>query len=151
MRKFVLILLASLTIILGAASPLFSKERKPVAIELAATEVERSLFSGNESSLGGFGWLRFDCTISMPDVKIVKPPAHGEIRFEEVTTTISVTGDSLNATSAALNKKCDGKPANALRLMYKAPEDFTGKDVFVLDMDTKLGYVKRYAFTVNIR
>jgi hypothetical protein len=139
MRKFVLILLASLTIILGAASPLFSKERKPVAIELAATEVERSLFSGNESSLGGFGWLRFDS------------PAHGEIRFEEVTTTISVTGDSLNATSAALKKKCDGKPANALRLMYKAPEDFTGKDVFVLDMDTKLGYVKRYAFTVNIR
>ena len=44
-----------------------------------------------------------------------------------------------------------GKPVDALRVYYKANTDYTGVDAFTIDVDAKLGFVKRYAFTMDIR
>lgn len=144
MKKHILTLSVATLAILSAASAVSAKIRKLVETDLSPIEFYRSLFSGNESALGNFGWLRSGCVVPLPDVRIVKPPSKGAIRFEHVT-------DVVVANTTELQKQCNGKQVDAIRLLYKAPDDFAGKDTFVLDVDTKLGFVKRYTFTMDVR
>ena len=75
---------------------------------------------------------------------MVKSPDHGGARFEEAVTAVS--GDL-----TPLQRQCHGKPIYAVRVIYKANEDFSGADAFSIDVDTKIGFVKRYTFTVDVR
>ncbi|HEX5213078.1 MAG TPA: hypothetical protein VFW22_15240 [Pseudolabrys sp.] len=106
--------------------------------------VNRSLFGGSESGLYDFGWLKPDCSTEFADVWIVRPPESGDIRFEEATSVVA--GEKTD-----VQRLCHGKSGKVVRLFYKSKDNFTGRDRFVLDVDTKLGFVKRYAFTVDVR
>jgi len=97
-----------------------------------------------ESRVAELGWLSPDCTTSTPDIRVVKTPSHGELRFEQAKAVVS-------ADQTALQKQCRGKPVDALRVYSKANTDYTGVDAFTIDVDAKLGFVKRYAFTMDIR
>jgi len=143
MTKVVSIVLAAALALLGVTASTSAKERKAV-IGPRAVEVERSLFSGSESRLIEFGALRPDCTIPIADIRIVKPAAHGEVRFEEAKTVVT-------AQKYPLQKRCFGKPVDAVRTFYKANKDYVGKDRFVVDIDTKIGAVWRYTFIVDVR
>lgn len=121
----------------------YKKKHKPVDADLPPVELRRSLFSGSESSLINFGWLRAGCVIPLPEVRIVTAPAKGAIRFEQISTVVSTT-------NTTLQKLCNGKKVDALRLLYKAPDGFAGTDRFVLDVDTKTGFVRRFVFTMDV-
>jgi hypothetical protein len=137
------LLLAAAALTLPNAHAAAAKERK-AAVAPKPIEVKRSLFSGSESRLFDFGWLRPDCTSPGADVRIVKPPSKGGIRLEEARTVVA-------ANKSAVQKLCHGKALDSVRLFYKANDNDSGKDTFLLDVDTKLGYVQRYAFTVDVR
>jgi hypothetical protein len=107
-------------------------------------EVERSLFPGNESRLTQFGWVDFNCRSPRPDVRVVKQPAKGNIRFEETAATVL-------ASKSAVQKKCFGKPVSATALYYRAGEKSEGRDKVIVDADTKLGYVIRYIISIDVR
>lgn len=108
------------------------------------TVIERSLFSDSETRLGQFGWLSNDCTEPLPDVHVVKKPAKGELRFEKSATTVT-------ASHSAVQKKCFGKPVEVMAVYYRAEQGSIGADKIVLDVDSKLGKVFRFAIQVDIR
>lgn len=120
-----------------------AKDRR-ATITAEPISVNRSLFSGSESRLYDFGWLKPDCSTEFADVRIVRPPENGDIRFEEATSVVT-------AEKTAVQKLCHGKSANVVRMFYKSKSNFTGRDHFVLDVDSKLGFLRRYAFTVDVR
>jgi hypothetical protein len=124
--------------------PASAQKSRHQAAEEAPVIAKRSLFSGSESRVAELGWLRPDCTTSTPDIRVVKEPSHGELRFEEGKAVVS--GDQ-----SALQKQCHGKPVDALRIYYKAGADYAGADAFTVDVDTKLGFVRRYVFTMDVR
>jgi hypothetical protein len=134
----------TIALTLAAAWPAAAQKSRQQATEEAPVNAKRSLFSGSESRVAELGWLSPDCTTSTPDIRVVKAPSHGELRFEEAKVVVS-------ADQTALQKQCRGKPVDALRVYYKANTDYTGGDAFTIDVDTKLGFVKRYVFTMNIR
>ena len=134
----------TIALVVAAAWPAAAQKSRLQATEEAPVNAKRSLFSGSESRVAELGWLSPDCTTSTPDIRLVKAPAHGELRFEEAKVTAS-------ADKTALQKLCHGKPVESLRVYYKANSDYTGGDTFTIDVDTKLGFVKRYAFTMTIR
>jgi hypothetical protein len=140
------VFLLSVAIVLGLAwsADRACAETRKQKTSPATKEVKRSLFSGSESEIFNFGQLRPDCTIPTPDIRIVKPATHGDVRFEEVRTVVT-------ADKSQLQKRCLGKPVNAVRMFYKANDDFVGKDRIVVDMDSKAGSVWRISFTVDVR
>jgi len=129
----------TIALALAAAWPAAAQKSRQQATEEAPVTAKRSLFNGSE-----LGWISPDCTTSTPDIRVVKAPSHGELRFEEGKAPVS-------ADQTALQKQCHGKPVDTLRVYYKAETDYTGGDAFTIDVDTKLGFVKRYVFTMNIR
>jgi hypothetical protein len=139
--KSVLWIAAAVVLLAAPMAP--AKEQKP-EIGRAPFEVKRSLFSGSESRLYDMGWLKPDCTTETPEIRIVTPPGNGDVRFEEAASVVS--GDA-----TPLLRRCNGKTAGVVRVFYKSKADFTGKDHFVLDVDTKIGYVQRYSFTMDVR
>jgi hypothetical protein len=138
----VVFVVASIALALSVAAA-SAKERK-AAIAPAPIEVKRSLFSGGESHIHNFLGLYADCTSTTTEVRIVKPPTKGEIRFEESRQTFF-------PGNAPFRRACAGKPIDMVRMYYKANNSAEGKDTFLLDVDTKLGAVKRYVFTVDVR
>ena len=144
MPKYAALSAAVVLIIAAVAWPASAQKSKQQAAEEAPVIARRSLFSGSESRVAEVGWLRPDCTTSTPDIRVVKAPAHGELRFEEGKAVVS-------GEQTALQKQCHGKPVDALRIYYKAGTDYTGADSFTVDVDTKLGFVKRYLFTMDVR
>ncbi len=140
MNKLSLVLFALMFALPATAAP---KEHKP-EIGRAPMEIKRSLFSGSESRLYDMGWLKPDCTTEAPEIRIVTPPANGDVRFEEAASIVG-------GNRTELQRLCHGKPATAVRVFYKSKDDFTGTDKFVLDVDTKVGFVQRFAFTMDVR
>jgi hypothetical protein len=134
----------TIALVFAAMWPAAAQKSRHQATEDAPVTAKRSLFSGSESRVAELGWLSPDCITSTPEIRVVKTPSHGELRFEEAKTVVS-------ADQTALQKQCHGKSIDALRVYYKASADYTGEDAFTIDVDTKLGFVKRYAFTMDIR
>ena len=123
-----------------------SHVRKRKASKVARTEfeIERSLFPGNESRLVQFGWLDYDCRSPQPDVRVIKQPAKGSVRFEETAATVT-------ASQTAVQKKCFGKPVSATAMYYRAGEKSEGSDKTIIEADTKLGYVIRYIVSIDVK
>jgi len=144
MKKYAALFAAIIFISVAIAWPASAQKAKHQVAEQAPVIAKRSLFSGTESRVAELGWLRPDCTTSTPDIRVVKEPSHGELRFEEGKAMVS--GDQ-----SALQKQCNGKPVDALRIYYKAGADYAGTDAFTVDVDTKLGFVRRYVFTMDVR
>jgi hypothetical protein len=143
MTKIVSIVLAAALALLGVTASTSAKSRK-AEVGPEPVEIKRSLFSGSESHLHNFGGLYADCTAPTTDVRIVKPPSKGEIRFEEARMVLAYKTD-------AVRLLCHGKMVDGVRMYYKANDNSVGQDTFLLDVDTKLGLVKRYKFIVDIR
>lgn len=142
MKKVLLVAIATALATLSVTSA-SAKDRK-AAVAPGPVEVKRSLLSGGESHFQNFYGLYSNCTTTQTDVRIVKPPSKGEIRFEEVKMVLAYKTDPVR-------RICHGKAIDAIRMYYKAKDDAAGRDTFLIDVDTKLGAVQRYAYTVDIR
>lgn len=141
MKKVLLGAVTATVVLLNGAAQ--ARDRK-AEVAPQTIELERSLFSGSESQLYLFGTVRPDCTIPIADVRIVKAAAHGVVRFEEAKTVFT-------NEKSPLKKLCYGKPVDAVRALYKANDDFVGKDQFIIDVDPKSGKIWRYKFVVDVR
>jgi hypothetical protein len=127
----------------GSASAQDKKSRKP-AVAPSSRDVKRSLFSGSESQIYAFGYLLPDCTIPIPDIRIVTKPEHGDVRFDEAKAVVT-------ANKSELQKQCHGKSVDTVRMFYKASENYVGKDKVVVDVDSKAGGILRVSFNIEIR
>lgn len=129
--------------LLAAADLATARNEDPASFRARPFEARRSLFSGNETMIGQVGWLRQDCSIATPDIRIVAAPKKGSIRFEDTPLTVT-------ASKRPLQKKCYGKPVNAVQIYYRAGEKSLGRDKIVLDVDTKVGGVLRQTYLINV-
>jgi hypothetical protein len=141
--KKVLFVAGAATLAVCALAPASAKDRK-ADVAPRTVEIERSMFSGGESQLYLFGMARPDCTIPIADIRIVKAAAHGDVRFEETKTVFTNEKNPLQ-------KLCYGKTVDAVRALYKANDNFVGKDQFTVDVDPKSGKIWRYRFVVDVR
>jgi hypothetical protein len=135
--------LAAILTLLALFGTAFGAPHKEKSTFRSAWEAHRSLFSGNESRLAQLAWLREDCSSKL-DIRIVTPPTKGSLRFENAKATSLVK-------RTAIQKKCFGKPVDAVNLYYKANEAFAGRDKVVLDIDTNTGGVIRYTVLVDVQ
>jgi len=111
----------------------------------AATVVNREVFAGSESRIGAMNFVNADCSSGeMPEVRIVTPPANGAIRLQAMTIPI----DRPSTDSLA---RCNGKPVEAMLVLYKSREGFAGNDTVVVDVDFRHGKVRRVVYNITIR
>jgi hypothetical protein len=108
-------------------------------------DIKRSLFVGNESRIGALYAVLSNCASGpRPDVRIVRGPANGELRFEALVVPITRPPGNPRAN-------CNGKNASAVAVFYKAKEGFSGEERIVLEADFKLGEISRYSYLVTVR
>jgi len=107
-------------------------------------EKHKSVFSGNETVIDEVGWLRHDCSIAPPDIRVVVTPKKGSVRFVENPLTLNPS------KRTALGKKCYGKTVNAVQIYYRSDEKFTGRDKVVLDIDSTLGGTGRRTYLIDV-
>ena len=74
----------------------------------------------------------------------VKPPANGEITFQEVRAHVEYPKEHFRA-------HCNGKVVDAVKALYASREDFTGTDRMQIEVDYKTGYVRRYSVIMDVR
>ncbi len=120
--------------------------KKPEVVKFEDRDVQwkTSVFSGNESRLGVLGGVQADCSVLLPDIRISKQPAKGEVRLDQTRAVISLTKDNNLAT-------CNGRDVGAVGVFYKSKDDFTGEDRLILDVDYKVGIVRQLTFVINVR
>jgi hypothetical protein len=121
-----------------------SAHRKPQKSVSETTE-KRSAFSGTESRIAAMTYGNTDCSPGpLADVRVVTPPANGDIRMEPVEHAVNRKPDNNRA-------HCNGKVVNAIGVFYKSKQDFVGVDKIVLDVDFHDGYIKRFTYQVEVR
>jgi hypothetical protein len=140
MKKVLFVAIAAMFAV--SATSAGANETKPKS-KVRNTDIKRSLFSGNESPLDPIGGVRSDCTVPIADVRIVKPPAHGKVRFEESKAVVTVR-------KGPIHKLCFGKKVDVAMPFYKADEKFIGEDRLVIEFDTKLGAVRRFSYVLTV-
>lgn len=130
-------------LVAGEASSQSSKSKK-AAVQSNEVEVRLSVFSGNELRLGAFWYVEADCSSQLVDVRLANKPANGEVVFKETRTVVEVKRDTARA-------RCNGTPINSIAAYYTSREDFTGQERIAIDVDAKVGLIRRYNYIVSVR
>ncbi len=104
-----------------------------------------SNFSGVETRFATYNYVESNCSSGpIPDVRLVRKPTSGDIRFEPVTIPLARDKSDHRA-------HCNGMDVNGMGGFYKSKEGFVGEDRFVVDVDYKRGTVRRFSYVVNVR
>ena len=128
------ILVAALLTAAVLASPAHSQQLRAV-----------STLSGNETIVLRPHFLKPDCTAGqLPDVRVINAPQNGSLRFEKSTITI-------NVPAGAPRAKCNGKEIEAIGVVYKSNDGFTGTDRIVMKADFHNGNVSEMVVVVDVR
>jgi hypothetical protein len=115
------------------------------AVDMARSEVRRSVFSGNEMQVGQFWTVKPDCSSGpLVDIRIVKAPSHGDVSLQESRSVVELKKEHARA-------HCNGKSVDALGMFYISKGDFTGTDKMQIEVDYKVGLVRRISIIVNVR
>jgi hypothetical protein len=131
----------------GQAWSQSAKKSKAVIAPLqsAGKEVRRAVFSGNEVRLGMLWAVEENCQgAPVPDVRILKQPPNGELTFREMDSVIELRKDNVRA-------RCNGKPITGVGVFYKSRSDYTGMERMEIEVDYKIGLLRRYTFVINVR
>lgn len=139
-------LLLSLFFVLAAHQARSQQGKKPELVKFEDKDIQwkTSVFSGSESRLGVLGGVQADCSVLLPNIRISKQPAKGEVRLDQTRAVISFPKDN-NLTT------CNGREVGAVGVFYKSNDDFTGEDRLILDVDYKVGVVRQFTFLINVR
>jgi hypothetical protein len=137
---------AAVAIVLGIAPPAFGQSAKPLQIpKIETREYKKAAFSGNEVRLQNIYHVQSDCTSGPePEARVVTPPKNGDVRVERKQVPVS-----FNKESARFH--CNGKPVDAIVVLYKSKENVTGNDRVTLDVNFRDGVVIRYIYTIDVR
>ena len=77
-------------------------------------------------------------------MRVAKPPANGEITFQEVRARVEYPKDHFRA-------HCNGQTVDAVKALYTSRENFTGTDRMQIEVDYKTGHVRRYSVIMDVR
>ena len=128
-----IILTAFAAAVLFSASTLFAHAQSEL--------VERQLTAapGHDVRVGVYINIKSDCTTGpLPAIRLVASPAHGAVSVKRAT---------LKATNI---KQCLGVEAPAFVAFYRAPAEFTGLDVFELEIGFQDGRKQRERIHVMV-
>jgi hypothetical protein len=116
-----------------------------VALQMDEKEVRRSVFSGNEVRIGMLYAVDAGCEgTPLADVRVVRQPAKGELSFREMSGVVELKKNSPRA-------RCNGTPIKGVGVFYRSREDFTGTDRMQIEVDYKVGLLRRYTLIVDVR
>ena len=73
------------------AAPEVAAAPKQDSFHIKPVEKYKSVFSGNETVIDEVGWLRPDCTVAAPDIRIVVAPKKGTVRFEDTPMPVTAS------------------------------------------------------------
>jgi hypothetical protein len=131
----------------SAALAQSGKKSRAQSVTLQSTEKElrRSVFSGNEVRLGVLWGVEANCEgTPLADVRVFKQPANGDLSFRETSSVVELKKESARA-------HCNGRPINGVAVFYKSREDFTGTERMEIEVDYKIGLIRRYSLIVSVR
>jgi hypothetical protein len=112
---------------------------------LPEVHVKKDVFSGNEFRLAAMNNVNADCSSGpVPDVRVLAQPSNGELRIEQIRYVVSRAADNYRA-------HCNGKEVDALGLFYKSRDGFVGEDRISVDVDYKVGTVRRFFYVISVR
>lgn len=95
----------------------------PLPLDAQPAEREIKAQAGRAVRVGVYTNIRADCTTGpLPTIRLSSPPVHG---------TVSVKRGSLKATNI---KQCLAIEVPAFVAFYRAPAEFSGTDVFELEV-----------------
>jgi hypothetical protein len=104
-------------------------------------EVQRTINAapGVNISAGVYADIKPDCTAGqLPAIRLIKPPAHG---------TVTIQRGNLKGTNF---KQCLAFEIPALSAVYRATENYTGADEFVLEVIGNNGRKQVQHFRVTV-
>jgi hypothetical protein len=105
----------------------------------------REVLSGGETRIAAINWVNADCSSGeLPTVRVVTSPQNGTIRMEQ--TTIPIDRPKSDTRSS-----CNGKPVQALAIIYKPNAGYVGTDDVVMDVDFHMGGVRRVNYKITVR
>lgn len=103
--------------------------------------IERQVRGKPDSNInaGIFTSIRRDCTAGpLPAVRLITPPAHGKVTVKQ---------GRLRATNI---KQCLGMELPAFIAIYRSAQDFTGQDIFTLEVIGAEGKSQIQRITVTV-
>lgn len=104
-----------------------------------------SMLNGNETVVVQPNIVKADCTSdTLPDVRVVAPPANGTIRMEPGPITI-------NRVSSDSRAHCNGKKVDGINVYFKANPGFVGVERIVVKTDFRDGSVSELVVLVDVR
>ena len=117
------------------------------AVGLARSElaVNREVLSDSETRIAAMNWVNADCSSGeLPTLRFVTPPQNGTIRTEEKTIPI-------DRPASDTRSSCNGKSVQALVIFYKPNAGYTGADNVAVDVDFRMGTVRRVNYKITVR
>ena len=122
-----------------AAAVLFSASTLSAHAQSELVERQVTAAPGHDVRVGVYINIKSDCSIGpLPTIRLVAAPAHGAVSVKRAT---------LKATNI---KQCLGVEAPAFVAFYRAPAEFTGLDVFELEIGLQDGRKQRERIHVMV-
>ena len=132
-------------IVVGTVHEALSQQNKRAPPSATQAPNKARVFSGNEARIGRIYNVLADCSSGpRPDVRIVKPPENGTFHAEAAQWPVDERAGSPRAN-------CNGKIVDATVLTYKSNDDFVGEDKVTIDVDYKLGAIRRFTWIIDVR
>jgi hypothetical protein len=123
-----------------AAAALFSACTFSAHAQSELFERQVTAAPGHDVRVGIYVDIKSDCTTGpLPAIRLVAPPSHG---------AVSVKRGTLKATNI---KQCLGVDAPAFVAFYRARAEFTGLDVFELEISLQDGRKRRERIHVMVK
>jgi hypothetical protein len=123
-----------------AAALLFSVLTLSAHAQSELVERQVTVTSGRDVRVGIYVDIKSDCTAGpLPAIRLVVPPAHG---------AVSVKRGTLKATNI---KQCLGVEVPAFVAFYRASAEFTGLDVFDLEIGLQDGRKRRERIHITVK
>lgn len=125
--------------------PFLGTTPQSVSPKISSMTVVREIFSGSESRIAAMTYINPDCSSGLaPEVRIVSPPANGDVRLQQETAPLARGPNDPMA-------RCNGKPADGVTIYYKSKSGYTGTDTVMVEVDFRHGTVRRFLYSLNVR
>ncbi len=139
-------------LLLPGALPAASQQKNQAAAKPEIKKFEDTLppfksstFSGSETRVHYLSNLQSNCsTGERPDVRVVKNPENGGLRFDPIRHPV-------NQKVGTPLAHCNGKEVDVLGVFYKSKDGFVGEDRMTIEVNYKTGFIHRYSYIVDVR
>ena len=105
----------------------------------------KAAVAGRTSHLDSYYAVKLDCTpVDWTDVRIVQQPQNGKAAVSKGSVQMYYSDDNPR-------KSCNGKPVEAMRLMYTPNEDARGDDRIVVEVVYSSGESRGFTYELTVK